>query len=211
MFIELVEVLRCIHQHDESWLVASIDEMRGRSIRKGTLGCPVCGAQYPVDGGVASFCGAEPINDKVTSLAGDESPAEIAVSAGGLLGLEDASGVVILAGRWALGAAALSEMAEVRIVAINAPDGVEESPSIARVNVAGALPVGPGSCAGVALDDFCAAREASAALRAVRPGGRVIGPKGVRPPSGLIVLVQDERWWVAERPPEVTSLRRGNR
>ena len=55
MFIELVDALRCPNAHEESWLVASAARMEFRHIVEGTLGCPVCKAQYPVRRGVVDF------------------------------------------------------------------------------------------------------------------------------------------------------------
>ena len=58
MFIELVDSLRCPNDHAETWLVATCDAMRGRDIVTGTLGCPICRAQYAiVDGAVANAAG----------------------------------------------------------------------------------------------------------------------------------------------------------
>src|SRR5688572_33340449 len=57
VFIELIDSLRCPVDHDESWLVASIVERSGRDIVAGTLGCPVCRAEYPIRDSIAVFGG----------------------------------------------------------------------------------------------------------------------------------------------------------
>lgn len=209
MFIELVEVLRCIREHDESWLVAAIDVQRERSIRKGTLGCPVCGAEYPISDGVAEFSAMAARAEEPP--ASGETAAETAMRAGGFLGLADATGVVVLGGSWCIGATALSEGTNVRVIAANAPRGVDESASVALVGIADIIPVGAGSCAGIALDGSFNAAAISSAQRAVRAGGRMVGPKAIRPPEGWTVLAEDGSWWVGQKPPEVTTLRRGNR
>jgi pimeloyl-ACP methyl ester carboxylesterase len=208
LFIELVEVLRCIREHDESWLVASIDELRERSIYRGTLGCPVCGAEYPVEGGIADFSGGAP---KKSAKRLEDDAAEIAARAGGFLALAGITGVVVLGGSWGRGAAALADATGLRIIAANAADDIAEAPSVALLTIADSIPLGAGSCAGVALDDSFSAAAIESAQRAVRPGGRIVGPKRLSPPAGINVLAEDESWWVGEKPPEVTTLRRGNR
>jgi len=55
MFIELVDSLRCLTPHEETWLVASVAEMSGRHIIDGRLGCPICRRSYPVREGVGIF------------------------------------------------------------------------------------------------------------------------------------------------------------
>ena len=62
MFIELTDHLRCPADHDESYLVLLPDQMEGRSVRAGQLGCPVCGRTYQLTDGVLDLGGdtAEP-------------------------------------------------------------------------------------------------------------------------------------------------------
>ncbi|MGH7617800.1 MAG: hypothetical protein ACREPM_11270, partial [Gemmatimonadaceae bacterium] len=55
MFTPLVDTLRCPNAHDETWLVASIERAEERDIREGTLGCPVCLAEYPIRDGIVRF------------------------------------------------------------------------------------------------------------------------------------------------------------
>ena len=46
MFVELVDLLRCPHAHEDSWLVAAADETADRHIVHGSLGCPEPGRMY---------------------------------------------------------------------------------------------------------------------------------------------------------------------
>ncbi|MGH7648269.1 MAG: hypothetical protein ACREND_09140, partial [Gemmatimonadaceae bacterium] len=55
MFIEIVDAFRCTRPHELTWLVASADRLEDRDIITGELGCPVCGARYPIVAGVADF------------------------------------------------------------------------------------------------------------------------------------------------------------
>jgi len=209
MFIELVETLRCVREHDESWLVASIDELRERSIRRGTLGCPLCGAQYPIANGVADFsAGAAP-----APFGGPPrlAPGEIALRAGAFLGPGNAGGTVILGGEWALGAAELTATLDVRGIAVNAPPQVAESAAVALVGISNVVPLAPRSCAGAALDGSFSAEAYLSAQRVLRAAGRIVGAKAVAPSPGLAIIADDESWWIGQTQPEITALRRGNR
>ena len=57
MFLELVDSLRCVRAHEDSWLVARADELVARHIVRGALGCPICEARYAVRNGIADFTG----------------------------------------------------------------------------------------------------------------------------------------------------------
>ncbi len=208
MFIELVEVLRCIREHDESWLVASIDEMRDRSIRAGTLGCPMCGAWYAIVDGVADFAEGKAL---VPTGAGTYDPTDVAMRAGGLLDLGESSGIVVLGGSWAIGAAPLTSATNVRVIAVNPPQAVDEGASIALVRAGDVLPVGEASCVGIAIDESFGETALASALRRLAPGGRIVAPLRLAPPPSVSVLARDDRWWVGEKAPEVISLRRGSR
>ena len=209
MFIELVETLRCVREHEDSWLVASIDDLRDRSIRKGTLGCPVCAAEYPINEGVADFSAGAPRRSSSSPLPGDSS--DFAVRAGAFLSLAGTSGTIVLGGEWARGAAELVNTTDVRVIAVNAPAGVRESPAIALIEVSDVIPLAAKSCAGAALDETFSAEAFLSAQRIVRPEGRVVGARSARRPDGWTIIAEDSSWWIAEKPPAVTTLRRGNR
>jgi len=207
VFIELVELLRCIRAHDESWLVASIDELHERDIVRGRLGCPVCQAEYPVVEAVVDFSGAG-VSPALPSCA--DSADDIALRAGAFLGLGETTGTVVLGGSWAMGAPQLLRATEARVFAANAA-AVEDEGAVGRVLVENAMPFAASSCAGVALDGSFNQRILESAVRVLRPGGRMVGPASLPLPAGVVLLAEDADWWVAEKPPEVTTLRRGNR
>jgi hypothetical protein len=73
------------------------------------------------------------------------------------------------------------------------------------------IPVAPGSVLGVALDSAFPAGIVASAVKAVRPGGRIVGPVAIPAPSGLAVLARDENYWVAQKAPEVIKLSRARR
>src|SRR5688572_10448973 len=106
MFIELVDSLRCPNAHEDTWLVAAPSRMAGRYILTGTLGCPVCRAEYEIREGIAEMgAGVESAR-----IPGDE---QSALRLAAFLDLTDASGVVLLAGTWANDASALRDVVAV--------------------------------------------------------------------------------------------------
>ena len=212
MFIELIDLLRCINAHEDTWLVATFKTVSNRFVLEGSLGCPSCSAQYPVRDGVADFsaglelpsCGAE-------RAAASHRREELATRAGAYLSATEPGATVILGGVWAHAAKELSEMAEVRVLALNVTPEVEESSTVGLLEVGSAIPVQPGSVLGVALDAWFPAKIIESAVRAVRPGGRIVGPVTMPPPPELSVLAHDDHYWVAEKAPEVVKLSRASR
>jgi hypothetical protein len=102
-------------------------------------------------------------------------------------------------------------MAEVRVLALNAPSGVKESPTVGLLHVGSKIPVAAGSVLGVALDAWFPAKIVESAIRAVRPGGRIVGPAVMPAPPDLHVLAHDDRYWVAQKAPEVVTLSHASR
>lgn len=102
-------------------------------------------------------------------------------------------------------------MAAVRVLALNAPDEVKESQTVGLLHVGSEIPVAAGSLLGVALDAWFAAKIVASAVRAVRPGGRIVGPVVIPAPPELSVLAHDDRYWVAQKAPQVVPLRRAVR
>src|SRR5712691_10025353 len=205
-------MLRCPEPHEENVLVMSTGEMRGRMVRSGILGCPVCHREYPIVKGVVHFSGGEgtPLRDKNTqSLRGVPSPPSslpaLAVDAQTLQALLDLSGpggyVVLLgsAARHAVGLAGL--MGGIHFVGVNAPPEVEELPVLSllaceamiplRQTVARAVVVGP---------DRLGAAWLAEARRVLLPARRlVIESERVAAPAGLTQLALGHGLFVAER------------
>ena len=203
MFIELVDHLRCVRPHEDSWLVAAARRMEGRRIVEGTLGCPVCRAEYPIRGGIADFRGgAGPEREP----AGVQPPAVEegqVIRAGALLGLTDAGGAVLLTGAWGAVAHALAELVDAQFLLLDPPPGVRagEGISIVRSGDGGAAPFGADFLRAAAVDDAAAATGslAHAAALALRAGGRLLAPVATPLPAGIRELARDDRQWVGER------------
>jgi hypothetical protein len=212
VFIELIDLLRCIRPHDETWLVASFSEVNHRLVEEAKLGCPSCSAEYWIRGGVADFSGEVilPECEDERKSAGHRRE-ELATRAGAYLEATEPGATVVLGGLWAYAAQVLSEMAEIRVIAINAPSEVKESETVGLVRVGSEIPLAAGSVLGVALDAWFPANIVESAVRVVRPGGRVVGPAAIKTPSELAILAHDDKYWVAQKAPEVITISRGSR
>lgn len=202
MHIELVEVLRCPRTHEDAWLVAGMDELRDRDIVRGTLGCPACGAEYPIVDGIARLCGTPP--DAAPPMDEHE-----AVRAAALLDLSSPGSYALLAGAWGTLAPAVAAMTDVRTLALNAPGVAGGMGAWGVWAPEGLLPFAPGSARGVALDARHAAR-APLAVGVLQANGRLVAPAGTPLPVGITELARDDAWWVGERAatPRLVGLRK---
>jgi uncharacterized protein YbaR (Trm112 family) len=182
MFIELTDHLRCPEDHEESFLVLLPDEMDGRSVITGQLGCPVCGRTYSVRDGILELGGAPAGVTSTTRLTADALTA--------LAGLSGPGGYFTLVGP--LGSLAI-EFHEanpgVALVAINPPADVVDAAGISVIR-APRIPLKSRSMRGVALgqpfaDDPSWTTEAT---RVVLPGLRIVG-EGTAPAEDAIELM----------------------
>jgi hypothetical protein len=136
---------------------------------------------------------------------------ELATRAGAYLDATEPGSTIVLGGLWAYAAQELSDMAEMRVIAVNAPSEVKESETVVLVRAGSEIPLAAGSVAGVALDAWFPAKIVESAVRVVRPGGRIVGPTAIKAPSGLAILAHDDRYWIAQKAPEVVTISRGSR
>jgi len=209
VFIELIDLLRCTNTHEDTWLVASFRQVTNRIVIEGTLGCPVCSAEYEITKGVVDFTRGERIGDVEAERrhAGHQRE-ELATRAGAYLDATQPGTTIVLGGLWAYAAQDLAEMADVRVIALNAPGDVEESERVGLLRVGARIPLATNSVHGVALDAWFAAPAIEEAIRVVRPVGRVVGAASAPAPETAVVLAHDEHYWVGEKAPEMVSLRR---
>ena len=208
MFIELVDALRCPVPHEESWLVAAARRMEFRHIVDGTLGCPVCHAEYPVTRGVVDFRRGSGL-----PLPAEAPPNEAdATRLAALLDLTDRAGFAVLVGAWSVQAPLLRALVETPLVVVDPPGGTEGEPGISVIRCDAELPLAEGAARGTAVDATSVARVASA-VRATRAKGRLVLPAGVTLPAGVRELARDAGVVVAEReaapsPPVTLHVRR---
>lgn len=209
MLIELVDDLRCPRPHERTWLVAATDHTEGRDIIEGTLGCPVCHAEYPIREGVVWF-GREHL---VPGAPGEASPSdpELAIRLAAFLDLSEAPGFALLAGSWGRSAPPLRGLVPTHLILLNPRPLVAAGDGISVLEIPNAIPLADAACRGVALDDVHAdAAHLDAAVRVLRPHGRLVAPASTPTPAGVTELARDEHLWVAERgatPQSVLSLR----
>ena len=203
MHLEVVQALRCPRPHEASWLVARTDRTEARHIVFGVLGCPECGAEYPVREGTARLGG--PVPASPATDVGDEAALRVAA----LLGLTTPNGLVALAGAWAAAAVEVAAMADgVHVLAVNAagvapPLGL----GVSRLESAGVIPLGAGVARGIAVDAAHASPAAlQSAVEALSPGGRLLAPAACTVPDALAELARDARWWVAEKAPAAPAV-----
>jgi uncharacterized protein YbaR (Trm112 family) len=212
VFIELIDLLRCVNPHNDTWLVASFNTVSNRFVEEGKLGCPVCSAQYPIHAGVADFAAGVGLPDCEHDRAlASHRREELATRAGAYLNATEPGTTVVLGGLWAYAAEALSEMAHVRVLTLNASGEVSEAESVGMVRVGSQIPLAGDSVWGVALDAWFPAAIVESAVRIVKPGGRIVGPTNIEAPAELIVLARDENYWVGEKAPRVVPLERRGR
>jgi uncharacterized protein YbaR (Trm112 family) len=185
MFIELTDHLRCPTDHDEAFLVLLPDLVEGRSVRTGTLGCPVCDRRFTLREGVLDVGDAPPAPSggaEATRLSGEALVP--------LVGLSGPGGYLVLVGP---PAAAWRDVAEllpgVGLVAVDPPPGVVDENGISVLR-GGRLPLKSHSMRGVVLGPPYGGDPAwvAEAARVVLPGLRVVG-EGVDPSPETIDLM----------------------
>lgn len=206
MFVELIDALRCPRPHEATWLVAQATESVDRYIVSGTLGCPVCHAEFPIERGVAHFEGESHRAAPRPRPSDDEAVMRLAA----FLELTEPNGVAVLAGGWGSHAGALRVIAPTPLLLVNPPAGVEGDVGISALVAGDVLPLAPGSVRAAALDADAQGAALNAALAAcVRPGGRIVAPATVPLPSGVKEVARDSELWVGERegaPPVLVRL-----
>ena len=196
MFIELTDHLRCPAAHAESFLVLSPDEMTGRTVHRGVLGCPVCRREYRIRQGVVHFMEEkEPV---------EPMPVVGRVDAGAIaafLGLEGPGGYVALVGDAAGFAAGLSRLwPGIHLVAVNPPWNSTPTDSLSVLE-APRLPVKTRALRGIVLGAPYGQRLPwpDEAVQSVLPGLRAVGRGPVPEVAGFELLGEAEGWWVGRR------------
>jgi uncharacterized protein YbaR (Trm112 family) len=212
VFIELIDLLRCINAHEDTWLVASFNTVSNRFVLDASLGCPACSAQYPIHEGIGDFSAGFALHPcEAERAAASHNREDHATRAGAYLEATEPGATIALGGIWAYAAEELSEMAEVRVLALNAPADVKESHSVGLLHVGTEIPVAAGSLLGVALDVWFPAKIVDSAVKAVRPGGRIVGPVTIPAPAELAVLAHDDSYWVAQKASDLVTISRASR
>ena len=201
MFIELIDLLRCPVEHEESWLVAAFTKMDRRFVIEGKLGCPVCFSSYPIVDGVAEFAPPESLRSSGSAELSEEGVMRIAA----LLGLTRPGMSIVLDTDYAALAPSITEMTGARAITLNATESIPEAHNVGAATSGTRFPFASRSIDGVAT----ASEQIREAGRVLKPGGRLVAPASVRVGSGWFrELARDERNVVLESVGELVRLSR---
>jgi uncharacterized protein YbaR (Trm112 family) len=184
VFIELTDHLRCPADHEEAFLVLLPERMEERSVRSGTLGCPICDRRFNIREGVLDLGDAPPPPSSETGL----EPADAAT----LLGLGGPGGYLVLAGAPAGASRDITAHSPgVGVVAVNPPETVPDGGLVSVIR-GGRIPLKSRSMRGILLGRPFGGEESwvREAVRVVLPGLRVVG-EGPTPSAELIELMAD--------------------
>lgn len=195
MFIELTEFLKCPTAHENTYCVLSSEEMVGRHVVSGTVGCPVCHNEYSIREGVLFLS-----EDETSASGGDVS----AIDASGvlaLLALQSPGGYVVLIGSASLLAPQLIEMMEaVHFVGVNSPEPESVSPSLSSITQSRVLPLRNSFCRGVVIgSEHCQPHWLEESARILLSGQRLVALAELDGVDGLETLAVGGGMWVGRK------------
>jgi hypothetical protein len=170
--------------------VASIDRADDRDILEGTLGCPVCLAEYPIRDGIVLF------SEHVVRPSSGPLREEDAVRLAAALDLTEARMTAILHGTWGALAPIMRGLTPAQLLLVNPPDGITSGDGISIV-YGDTAPLAHGAIHAAAVDDSADAAMIASLVASLRPGARMLGPLSVAIPPDLTELVRDDEVWVA--------------
>ena len=195
MFIPLVDILRCVKPHEETWLVASIERAENRFIIEGILGCPICLAEYAIRDGVVFVTDDKRERSEIAPSETD------AVRLAAALDLTEPRMTAVLYGKWGAHAHILRGIAPAQLILINPPLGVASGDGVSII-VTEAIPLAQRSIDAVAFDASLsrAMRDTTltALQRSLRQNGRMLADVSLAVPEGLTELARDDDVWVAQ-------------
>ena len=190
MFIPLVDALRCVNVHADTWLVASIERAEERDIKEGMLGCPNCLAEYPVREGIVYFADRElggelamPVEEEAMRLAAT-------------LDLTDQRMTAVLHGGWGAHAQLVRSYSPAQLILLNPPRGMVSGDGVSIV-VSDLAPFAAASMHAAAIDASMNDETFASLRRAMRPGARLLAPAAMPLPDGFTELARDEAVRVA--------------
>jgi hypothetical protein len=190
MFIPLVDVLRCVRPHEDTWLVASIDRAEDRDIIEGTLGCPSCLAEYPIRSGVVEF-------DAGVARPAYRQPSEHdVVRLAAALDLVDPRMTAVLHGSWGAYAPLIRGLSPVPLLLVNPPEGIASGDGVSIV-LSATAPLAAASVNAVAVDADAGGAMIASLARALRGGGRMVGSIAMALPVEMVEITRDDDLWVA--------------
>ena len=195
MHVALIDRLRCVAAHEDSWLVAAATQTVDRNIISGVLGCPVCGAEYAVADGDVWYSSPRVSAAAATADGAARIDTDDATRLAALIGVDDRGGLYALQGTEGRFADALGLIDSVQLILLDPSRGAA-APAIIR-GAGERIPLAAGSLRGIALERASEALV-EAAARALAARGRLVAPADAPVPAGITVLARDARQWVGE-------------
>lgn len=195
MFLELAEYLRCPADHAEEPLIVATGAMKERAIVFGTIGCPVCHAEFVIVNRIARFDG--PV--RPAPPPPDDLPAADAVQA--LLGLGSPGGYVVLLGSAARLAQGLAQRLDgVHFIGICAPEDVKAEVYLSLLSCTTKIPLRSAMARGVVVGAERAEEEwLTEAIRVLLPGRRLVALREDVTAAELEPLAAGQGMWVGKR------------
>ena len=197
MLLKLIDSLLCPVSHEETWLVASVDEWRGPHVVRGVLGCPICRAEYPIEKGVIDFARAGSATAGTTPEGEGRTDHADVLRLAAQLDLREPGGIVLLAGRYAALARWLESITAAQYVVVASPGEAIPTGAETGVVVAARLPLAARTVRAAAIDAAASREPLSADVaRVLRGEGRLVAPADAPRPPAIRELARDEREWV---------------
>lgn len=202
MHVELADLFRCMQPHADSWLVLAADHTQRRVVFDGTLGCPVCGAEYRIADGVTYFGTAHPVNASAPAEARVHAATddEQSMRAAALLHATDASATLGFVGASLASVRAVQGIVPARCIAFDAPDAHDARRWYAASDAPLAVMVGGSQAlARGALSGLWLAPGTVMHAEPLRARGRLVASVDRAVPDDFTELARDDTLWVAER------------
>jgi len=224
--LEQAERMQCPRPHRATPLIVVARRSVDRELVDGVAGCPECYLEAVITAGDVVFPGSDaqaPRGSRAADPSGVQGAA--AEPASGiepltrliaLLGLAEPGGAVLLTGRYAALAGALTAAVDVSVVTWNAagarrtaandaasvtltPDEAASSGVCAVWLAEFVVPFTDGTFRAAALDSTVPLPAVLDAVRAVSVGGRIVGAASLDRPHTVRELARDAEEWVGER------------
>ncbi|WP_411281742.1 hypothetical protein [Gemmatimonas sp.] len=204
---DLLDALRCPGTHDESWLVAVVLQARGSRLLVAELACPVCGAEFRIDNGIAYFDGIAPVTPRPPAMPLTPFTRDRVLRVAALMGVAESQLPIALVGRYAAASDVLASFVSAPQLLVNSDAVLVSAPGASCIVVADRLPLGVETLAAIAVDEAHANPALlESAARALRLGGRLVAPVHAPIPSGMRELARDATEWVAETTARASGL-----
>jgi hypothetical protein len=204
MFIELAELLRCPENHEQIPCVVAPDEMDGRRVVRGTVGCPVCKVEHAVAEGIVGF-GEDPLlgaGSRSDDITIEEMPDAEKVRA--LLDLSSPGGYVALIGSGTRVAETLAgDSPGIHFVGINPPPELRETDALSLLRCPGKIPLRDDTVRGVLVGrEYVRNRWMNEAGRVLAEQGRLVAVVDQLSAAGVRQLAVGDGMWVGEKQSE---------